>query len=358
MSAKSLIGIVLPCLTLVALLTCVPFSVHSSGSTEQDTAAEGHSVFSEKCSSCHLIKSSGPLDPEELVRTKGPTLAYAGSKFQTQWLEKWLISPYRLRPAGYLSYRHIVSTATGDRIDERTLLTHPALSPAQAKSVANYFNLLKKDPGPYPWDTAGTAIRARVHFEKILGCGSCHQAQPGQGGLSGPELHTAFERLDPKWAASFIAEPNYWTAVPMPKVSVRGDQLTAISDYLFQRPSQTVNATAQAPESQVAGKPAPPPASRAELLYQLFCSQCHGIHGDGKGINAPSMFVAPRNHTSSEEMGMLTDDRLYAVIKYGGTAVGKSALMPSWSGVIKDSDIKLLTEYLRSLSSTGTGGEH
>lgn len=357
MSAKSLIVIVLPCLTLVALLTCVPRHVRSSGLNEKDIGSEGQKVFSEKCSSCHSVQSSGPLDPEELARTQGPTLAYAGSKFQTQWLEKWLVSPYRLRQAGYLSYRHLVTTATGDRIDDGTLLTHPALSSAQAKAVADYFSLLKKDPGPYPWDTTGTAIRAQVHFEKILGCGSCHQAQPGQGGLSGPELYTASERLNPKWTASFIAEPNYWTAVAMPKISVRGDQVTAISDYLFKRASQTVN-TNQATGSHVAGKAAPPPASRAELLYQLFCSQCHGIQGDGKGINAPAMFVAPRNHTSSGEMGMLTDDRLYAVIKYGGTAVGKSALMPSWSAVIKDSDIKLLTEYLRALSNTGTGGEH
>ena len=358
MSTKSLIGIVLPCLTFVALLTCVPWPVRSSGFNEQDTGSEGQKVFSEKCGSCHSVQSSGPLDPEELVRTQGPTLAYVGSKFQTQWLEKWLVSPYRLRQAGYLSYRHVVSTATGDRIDERTLPTHPALSQAQAKSVVNYFSQFKKDPSPYPWDTAGVAIRAQVHFDKILGCGSCHQARPGQGGLSGPELYTAFDRLDRKWTASFIAEPNYWTAVAMPKVSVQGNQLAAISDYLFQQPSQTVSSTAQANDSPVAGKAAPPPASRAALLYQLFCSQCHGIQGDGKGINAPSMFVSPRDHTSSEEMGMLTDDRLYAVIKYGGTAVGKSALMPSWNGVIKDSDVKLLTEYLRMLSHTGTGGEH
>lgn len=355
MPEQSANRIILSCCTCIALLTCVAWKVRSS---QQETGAEGQKIFLEKCSSCHSLEASGSLDPEELVLAQGPTLAYAGSKFKAEWLQKWLVTPYRLRQAGYLSYRHVVSTATGDRIDERTLLPHPALVPVQAKSVADYLGKLKKDPTPYPWDTAGTAIRVQVHFEKILGCGSCHQAQPGQGGLSGPELYTAFERLDPKWTASFIAEPNYWTAVPMPKLSVRGDQLTAISDYLFQRPAQTVNATAQAIENHVAGTAAPPPAKRAELLYQLFCSQCHGIHGDGKGINAPSMFVAPRNHTSSEEMGMLTDDRLYAVIKYGGTAVGKSALMPSWSGVIKDSDIKLLTEYLRTLSNTGTGGEH
>src|SRR5215204_3446198 len=184
MPAKSLSEIFLPCFTCIALLTCVAWSVRSSGLDQQETSAEGQKIFSEKCSSCHSLQSSGSLDPEELVRTQGPTLAYAGSKFQTEWLQKWLVSPYRLRQAGYLSYCHVVSTATGDRVDEKTLSPHPALAPAQAKSVADYLSLFKKDPTPYPWDTAGTAIRVQVHFEKILGCGSCHQARPGQGGLS------------------------------------------------------------------------------------------------------------------------------------------------------------------------------
>jgi cytochrome c oxidase cbb3-type subunit 3 len=86
------------------------------------------------------------------------------------------------------------------------------------------------------------------------------------------------------------------------------------------------------------------------MLYQLYCSQCHGVRGNGKGINAPSLFVAPRDHTSSEEMGMLTDDRIFAAVKYGGTAVGKSALMPSWNGTIADDDIRLLVGYVRELS--------
>jgi cytochrome c oxidase cbb3-type subunit 3 len=147
--------------------------------------------------------------------------------------------------------------------------------------------------------------------------------------------------------------------IPMPKINIRGDQLTAVGNYLFQSTSEKSIPSA----SQVKGEATtrgggsssrPPIKSRPELLYQMFCSQCHGIHGNGKGINAPSMFISPRNHTSPEEMGMLTDDRIYAAIRYGGTSVGKSALMPSWGGVIKDSDIKLLVEYVRTLSGTGT----
>jgi cytochrome c oxidase cbb3-type subunit 3 len=233
-----------------------------------------------------------------------------------------------------------------------------SLPPVEAKSVAAYLGTFKKEPNSYPSSGSNQEIRAQVHFEKVLGCGSCHQARPGQGGLSGPELYTVSERLNRAWAAAFITEPTYWNAVPMPKISIRGEQLAAISDYLFQHPAEKPAPTGKVKEEgHPAGKSRPAPTTRAELLYQVFCSQCHGIQGNGKGVNAPSMFISPRNHTSQEEMGMLTDDRLYAAIRYGGTAVGKSTLMPPWGGVLKDTDIKALVEYIRILSNTGTGRE-
>ncbi len=358
MSQRSLKIVVLLCLASLGL--CARLGPPASGRARGDRGegpTEGEKIFREKCGACHTTQSAAPLDPEELARSQGPTLAYAGNKFQGQWLEKWLVSPYRIRPAGYLPYRHMMSTAGGDVVDEAALPTHLSLSPAEATAVVGYLGAAKRNPNPYPAAGPSQEIRAQVHFEKILGCGSCHQARPGQGGLSGPELYTAPERLNREWAVAFIAEPPYWGTVPMPKISVRAEQLAAVGDYLFQHPAEKPAATVSAGEPRLVGKSRPAPATRAELLYQMFCSQCHGIQGDGKGINAPHIFISPRNHTSQEEMGMLTDDRLYAAIRYGGTAVGKSVLMPPWGGVMKDADIKALVEYVRALSNTGAGRE-
>ncbi|MFY9826678.1 MAG: cytochrome c, partial [Thermoanaerobaculia bacterium] len=97
----------------------------------------------------------------------------------------------------------------------------------------------------------------------------------------------------------------------------------------------------------------PPPAGdRGATLYRVLCSQCHGVQGNGKGINAPSLFVSPRDHSSFDEMSALTDERIFAAIKRGGASVGKSTLMPSWGGVLGDDDIHLLVDYLRRLSKT------
>ena len=44
--------------------------------------------------------------------------------------------------------------------------------------------------------------------------------------------------------------------------------------------------------------------------YKLYCTQCHGLKGNGAGINKADMSVAPRNHTDTVEMSRLGDGGL------------------------------------------------
>ena len=90
-------------------------------------------------------------------------------------------------------------------------------------------------------------------------------------------------------------------------------------------------------------------AEAAKDNYKLYCAQCHGVRGNGAGINKADMSVAPRNHTSTAEMSRLKDSDIYDAIASGGTAVGKSTLMPPWSGVMTDTEIKEMVAYLREL---------
>lgn len=83
--------------------------------------------------------------------------------------------------------------------------------------------------------------------------------------------------------------------------------------------------------------------------YKLFCVQCHGTAGTGKGINAPALSVQPRNHTSEKDMGSLSDDNVFKAIKEGGVAVGKSNQMPPFGGVLADDEIKDLVAHLRGM---------
>lgn len=89
-----------------------------------------------------------------------------------------------------------------------------------------------------------------------------------------------------------------------------------------------------------------------EQLYRTYCTSCHGINGNGNGINVRDMSVQPRDHTDHREMAARSDDELTRAITDGGAAVGKSILMPPWGKVFDASQIAALVAHLRQLSNT------
>ena len=58
-------------------------------------------------------------------------------------------------------------------------------------------------------------------------------------------------------------------------------------------------------------------AAWAELAYRTYCTPCHGLAGNGKGINVPVMSVQPRDHTDTREMGTRSDQDLFNAITGG-----------------------------------------
>jgi len=83
--------------------------------------------------------------------------------------------------------------------------------------------------------------------------------------------------------------------------------------------------------------------------YKTYCVQCHGMEGNGKGINIRDMSVIPRDHTDVKSMSARSDDELFKVIKEGGMSVNKSNLMPPWGATFTDEEIKDLVQHLRML---------
>jgi mono/diheme cytochrome c family protein len=90
-------------------------------------------------------------------------------------------------------------------------------------------------------------------------------------------------------------------------------------------------------------------AETAEDNYKLYCFQCHGSRGNGTGVNAPFLTVAPRDHTNATEMKKLTDESMFTAIKEGGVAVSKSSFMPPWKSILTDDEIKDMVKHLHKL---------
>ena len=85
-------------------------------------------------------------------------------------------------------------------------------------------------------------------------------------------------------------------------------------------------------------------------LYQQRCSPCHGPDGKANTPTAQALNPKPRDHSDGAYMNPLSNDHLTKVIKQGGTAVGKSPIMPPQAD-LNDKQIRDVVTFVRSLAS-------
>ena len=87
----------------------------------------------------------------------------------------------------------------------------------------------------------------------------------------------------------------------------------------------------------------------ASEVYNQLCSSCHGMDGAAATPGAMALNPKPRNFTDKAWQASVDDNRIYTVLKQGGGAVGLSATMVSFAGVL-DTDEKLnaMVKYVRS----------
>ena len=90
--------------------------------------------------------------------------------------------------------------------------------------------------------------------------------------------------------------------------------------------------------------------AEGKKLYLTYCSSCHGDNGKGDGPAAQSLPVKPANHTAGAVMNRLTDKFLMDIISKGGSAVGKSPMMPGWGGQFKENQLRDIVAYVRSIA--------
>jgi cytochrome c551/c552 len=177
-------------------------------------AEDGAAILQKDCVSCHNLAGPAPQTLKELWNIKGPNLAYAGNKYRKEWLVRWLQAPRQIRPAGEFYGNHIKIGDKHDEVDASTLKPHMALSKSDAVAVAAELMKLKQHDDLIAKEKIvpgkGTKMMDEMMFDKFLGCMACHQIEPDFGGMSGPEVYTAAERLQPEFIASFIRSPQAW----------------------------------------------------------------------------------------------------------------------------------------------------
>ena len=200
-------------------------------------AVAGHSgaeaspelVKTKQCDTCHRFSKSDTEKP-------GPVLFFAGDKFQKKWLEDYLKNPEAIRLAGHMRDPGFLKGQpqyTGP---------HPTLNPKEAAQMADHLMSLKilKDIPPLdlPALSKGQRVRIKILFERDYSCIACHQsynlARQPRGGVSGPSLIDAGNRLRPEWVYQWLKDPEQFvTRSRMPRYKFDEETLLKITQYII-----------------------------------------------------------------------------------------------------------------------------
>jgi mono/diheme cytochrome c family protein len=190
-----------------------------------------------QCSACHQLTGPADTDPGKRFTRKGPPLFYAGNKFRPEWLEGWLQNPVRIRPAGDFPAVQPAPEAKGDVVKAASLADHPKLDAVSAKIMAAYLmTLVPKSAliGRESYTPGHVSPRlGAMDFVKFKGCAACHKDTPKYGGVSGPELYTAWQRLQPAFIVSYIRDPMAWDPRSiMPNKHLNDGSIHKLANYL------------------------------------------------------------------------------------------------------------------------------
>lgn len=187
-------------------------------------------IKGKKCDTCHRFSqdASKPL-------SEGPPLFFAGDKFQKDWLVAYLQKPEIIRKAGYIN-------DPGFLLGQPVGNPHMALTLTEARMVADYLLTLKITGSAVAVDkeplSGGNKAKTKALFERDYGCSACHEtinlAGKTHGGISGPSLVNAGNRLNAEWILRQLKSPkDFLDKGRMPVFQLEDDVLLQLTRYIM-----------------------------------------------------------------------------------------------------------------------------
>lgn len=192
---------------VIALAAITSIAIGAGAERCMADAAKGKGIFeAKKCGGdCHATQGSATEKTfADQLKKKGPELWYAGNKFKKEWLEKWLQDPQPIRPLEYNS------------IEKKNPGNHPKLSKEEADELAEYLMTIISKDVEAGVVQAKSNPQGKLIFEKKQACNACHQIAKGSrimGGLVGPSLVKAGERLQGDWIYAYLKKPKVFKPV-------------------------------------------------------------------------------------------------------------------------------------------------
>jgi len=221
----------------VLVAACATIAVLVFAGRPAAVDAQGVSAdLTTQCASCHALTKPANPSVDRLWSRKGPDLWYAGDKFNRDWLVAWLQKPTAIRPGGVMWFTHAKPGEPHDTLNTGAVEKHPVVDAATAERLADALLQLKSDglvpDGAFKPEAVNMTM-GKMAFGKLRGCVACHQDQPGQGGVSAPQLYDAGQRLRPDYVLAYTKDPQQFDRyVWMPKLTLSEPDLQRLTGYV------------------------------------------------------------------------------------------------------------------------------
>ena len=323
---------------LIAFTAFIGFFVLFIGpnQTFAASAQDAETLINSVCSTCHKFKGK----EESRFNLKGPDLMWGGSKYQRDWIIRWLTGK---EPLLYVkNYRW-------DQGQQPNV--HVTVTEKQANALADYFEKNLKDSrvtvGAFELSKVTKKdVRDGAVIYKEHACIGCHTIEENGQLVGGPQsanLADSGNRYNADWLFRFGINPQDYTphsgefladATEPQLRSVIGYLMTlGVKDFQYYEPWKSPEFTQTSVE-------------RGAVVYKEYCSQCHGAEGKGDGPGASGLSPKPavHAHIPFEKLPM---EYLYNVIYHGGRSVGKSPNMPYWGLTIGQQGVADVIAYLK-----------
>ncbi len=95
--------------------------------------------------------------------------------------------------------------------------------------------------------------------------------------------------------------------------------------------------------------------SQGQRLFYRDCVWCHADSTPAGPSNRSNVNPTPSLMNDGAVLNKLSEDYLQNIIALGGSAVGKSAMMPPWGKSLTQDDIRALIAYIRAVAQPPYG---
>ncbi len=90
--------------------------------------------------------------------------------------------------------------------------------------------------------------------------------------------------------------------------------------------------------------------AQGQRLFYQDCVWCHADSTPAGPSNRSNVTPTPALMNDGSVLNRLSDDYLQNIITLGGSALGKSAMMPPWELSLTQEDIRALIAYMRAIA--------